>query len=453
MTLKQTIDFSTPNPIQTDNYSLPLYQGCDFNAPFACWSINYVGGFFKFNLSLAQQQGVNLIFQLCSATSNGASNCPIDITVNGQTIARAFDPHIATFYDMVWSVPASMLRAGDNEVILKLVGGSTKVFMRYAIVDLGLAPSDLNNWMQGLPDATPLSEINIPGSHDAAAINTTVHTPYACHRFSITQQLQGGVRLLDVRLKVKKENGVYVFATCHGDIGGSSGLNEYQSFPSLLDECRSFLTANTGETVLMSLKVDDWSTYRSDSQNVLSALSSLLGRYPTLASASIPTLGASRGKMVLLNRITSDLAFGFPMSWPDSTEGDYATQSPYRQFPLYVQDKYNGLPYWGSESYKLNLVTAAFGRKVPGTVVLNFASATWIGIIGVYIMGELLRYFGAKPSVQRPATFGWILFDYQFESYQTDTYGWLNIARLVVASNRNYAGYENPFNVLGHDEL
>ncbi len=451
--LKQTIDFTRPDPQQTANYSLPLYQGCDFNAPYSCWSINYVDGFFKFNLKLAQKQGVNLIFQLCSSTVNGTSNCPISITVNGQLLVSGFDPHITSFYDMVWSVPAKMLQAGDNAIVLKLIGGNTKVFMRYAIVDLHTTDTQASNWLQAIEDSRSIGKLNLPGTHDSAAINTTISTPYACHRFSITDQLNGGVRLLDVRLKVLKSSGVYSFVTCHGDLGSSSGINEYQSFTSLMDECKAFLASNASEMVVMSLKVDDWNGYSGDATSVLNTLASVLSAYPVTSSSTLQTLGSVRSMIVLLNRINDSLSLGVPVGWSDNTSGSAAHANANRSFSVYVQDQYKGLPTFGANGVKTNLVTSAFAQAPNYDVVLNFASATWYGVIGVYIMGDLLSFFGAKSAANRPAQFGWTLFDYQFEKYNTDTYGWLDIVQFIIASNRNYSGYENTFNVIGHDEL
>lgn len=453
MVQKQTIDFTVPNPSATANYSLPLYQGCDYNQMYTCWSINCVQGFFKFNLNLPKKQGVNLIFQLCSSTLNGTSNCPINITVNGQLLVSGFDPHIYNFYDMVWSVSADMLQAGNNEIILKLVGGSTKVFMRYAIVDIYDKPVSNRNWLSNISDSVLIGDINLPGTHDSAAINTTIHTPYACHCLSITEQLNGGIRVLDVRLKVTKSGNQYEFVTCHGDFGSSSGVNEYQAFPSLLDECKSFLGSNSTEVILMSLKVDDWSTYRGDYTNVLNALNTLLSSYPTDSSKDMPSLGNVRGKIFLYNRINDDLRFGVPISWNDNTSGSYANSSPNRSYNVYVQDQYKDLPTFGANEVKFNLVTDAFTKKKPDEMVLNFASATWYGVIGVYIMGDLLDYFGKNSAPNRLTKFGWTMFDYSFEKYQTDTYGSVDIVSLVISSNFNYSGFENKFKVIVHDEL
>lgn len=219
------------------------------------------------------------------------------------------------------------------------------------------------NWLSFIPDSIQIGDINLPGTHDSAAINLIIPTPYACHKHSITDQLCGGIRLLDVRLKVNKNDTQYAFATCHGDLGSSTGFNEYQSFPSLLQECKTFLTANGSEMIVMSLKVDDWNGYGFDQDNVLNALYALIYTYPITCSKDMQTLGEVRGRIVLYNRINDDLRFGVPVHWDDNTPGSLAQGSPHRSFGVYVQDQYRGLPTFGASAYKLNLVTSAIDQS------------------------------------------------------------------------------------------
>lgn len=129
----QTIAFNVPNPSATANYSLPLYQGAGFRSDFSTWAILQSGGFMKFNLQLPSQQGAVLIYELCSSTTNGQSNCPITITVNGKAIVSGFDPHNDNFYGVSWYVSAGLLKAGANEIIVTLdSNATTQVFMRAA---------------------------------------------------------------------------------------------------------------------------------------------------------------------------------------------------------------------------------------------------------------------------------------------------------------------------------
>ena len=319
-----------------------------------------------------------------------------------------------------------------------------------------ITPTSNADWMRHLPDTVPLSEINIPGSHDAAAINTSIHTPYACHNHSIIQQLTYGIRLLDVRLQSSRIRTSYSFMTCHGDLGSSAGINTYQTFRSFLGECQFFLRNHSSETIIMSLKIDDWSN-TDDKVAALKALEKLLYYFSVVSLKNMPELGDVRGKIVLLNRINNDITLGAPVRWHDNTNGSYASHDLTRDYAVYVQDRYQDLPTFGANGVKWDLVKKGFLKKKRNEVVLNFASATWYGVFGVYIMGELLAYFGSKSAAERLPTFGWTLFDYPFNFYHTDTYGPMNVVQLIIDSNTEprYSAYSKKFKVSheGHDDL
>ncbi|WES31672.1 PI-PLC domain-containing protein [Varunaivibrio sulfuroxidans] len=344
---------------------------------------------------------------------------------------------------------------GNTEISDQPGGISPASGYRPAVCVLAGNPGTQANWMSKLPDATLLGAINIPGSHDSAAINTSRHTPYACHNRSITDQLEFGIRLLDIRLQVvKNDDNTYTFNTCHGPIGSTGGFNTYQTFSSLMDECKTFLTTNDKETILALLRVDDWYNVPKNDPGAYTALQADLAAYPVVHPKAMPTLGGVRGKIVLYNGMNGTTGLGIPLSWEDGTEGKNANSSDDRSYEVYVQDKYDGLPLTGSVAAKLKLVTDAFGHISAGNAVWNFASAVWYGLFGVYIMSGLLSYFGEKTGANRPATFGWTLFDYPFNQYNTDTYGAMSIVSLILDSNFGYANYPNKFNMLSeHDEL
>ncbi|NEO87920.1 MAG: phosphatidylinositol-specific phospholipase C domain-containing protein [Spirulina sp. SIO3F2] len=328
---------------------------------------------------------------------------------------------------------------------------------------MAIFPTNLEtqvNWMGNLSDEVLISEINIPGSHDAAAINTYIGTPYACHNQSITSQLKKGIRLLDIRLQINLRDHHFEFMTCHGSVGSSIGINTYQTFRSLLNECKDFLENHPTEVVIMSLKVDDWSDVESNNRNTaLTKLCDLLQEYPTTQFTYLPHLREVPGKIFLYNRITQDLSLGVPISWPDNTDGVYAYPSSHRVYQVYVQDRYQGLPLVGSEQEKFTKVRDACEHKNENSLEVrwNFASATWNQIFGVYIMDELLDYFGVQPASDRLQTFGWVLFDYPFTAYHTDKYGAINIVDLIISSNFNprYRGYDETFSLSngGHNSL
>jgi 1-phosphatidylinositol phosphodiesterase len=287
---------------------------------------------------------------------------------------------------------------------------------------------DTAEWLKGLPDHMLIGHINLPGTHNAAAINPTRRTLHTCQHHSITQQLYGGIRLLDVRLKIHRRQpgsaggqplpgGLLTFHTCHGRFG----RNTFQSFSSLLDECRRFLAEHHSEFVILLLKIDDWSNVDPHSGEALAALTALLRHYPTLSEAALPRLGAVRGKLILYNRINDDPVLGTPIRWERDTAGSAAYPSRDRAYDVWVQDRYNDLSRHPRQA-KLRRIVAALDKKVPENVVLNFASGTWFGCFGVYVMEQLSPLLRARGRVP----LGWILFDYPF---------WTDVVATVIDSN------------------
>jgi hypothetical protein len=314
-----------------------------------------------------------------------------------------------------------------------------------------IAPSDTPEkpkWMKSLPDAQLITDINLPGTHDSAAINTSIVTPYATQYLPISKQLIYGVRLLDVRLSIHKKSKGYEFITCHGDRGFGNKLHEYQPLISLLDECKTFLTANTSEFIAMSIKVDDWNGISaSDKSKAYSALSKLLATYPTFSKSTIPSLGSSRGKIYLMNRMNTDLSLGVPINWTENTSGSLSSGRTNRSFQLYVQDKYEDL---GSDSKtpeqeKYDLFVNAITKARSGQMLINFASGIQPVLRGVYIMDKVLKYFGSNDAGSRPSMIGWSLFDYIATGYSTNIYGKINVLQVIISSNFNYSDYPKKF--------
>ncbi|MBO6903232.1 MAG: hypothetical protein JJ864_17990 [Rhizobiaceae bacterium] len=335
-----------------------------------------------------------------------------------------------------------------NEKISKQPGGISPRSQETPSLCVGATwPEQQARWMRDVNDRAYIGELNIPGTHDSAAINTSTSTPYACHNYSITSQLESGIRLLDVRLQVIAVSGGYEFYTCHGDRGSKLYLNTYQSFPSLLEECKNFVENHASEVIVMSLKIDDYSGLAAERSAILDSLENLIELYPIVRSSELTRLGDVRGKFFLYNRITTDLRFGCPISWHSATDGRSLPPTQYRDYNVYVQDKWEHLPATGTRLAKFDLVKNAIGQAGKNPVVLNFANAVTSLGFGVYVMGDLLAYLGERPASTRPPRLGWILFDYELTFYETDKYGAMNAVDIMISSNFGYRDYPEPFRV------
>jgi 1-phosphatidylinositol phosphodiesterase len=165
---------------------------------------------------------------------------------------------------------------------------------------------DLPRWMAGLADDAPLSGITIPGTHDSGArfggvapvVDFVTALWVQCQNWTVTQQLNAGVRFLDVR--------------CHAEPDGTLRIrhlfvDEELSLTDVLRECVAFLAANPTEALLMRVQQEASTT--PEPQFVAS-----FDRHVREADAddrlyrdpSIPQLQPVRGRIVLMpNKLPS----------------------------------------------------------------------------------------------------------------------------------------------------
>ncbi|MFE5795931.1 phosphatidylinositol-specific phospholipase C [Streptomyces sp. NPDC056503] len=207
------------------------------------------------------------------------------------------------------------------------------------------ATLDTRAWMGAHGDGTALARLTIPGTHDSGA---RFGGPWAqCQNTTIAQQLDSGVRFLDVRCRVTGGS----FAIHHG------AAYQNAMFGDVLVACRDFLAAHPSETVLMRVKQE----YSEESDATFrSVFDDYLDRRGWRSLFRIgdgpPTLGEARGRVVLL----ADNG-GLPgLRWADP-----------RHFA--VQDDWNALP-----DAKYPKIEAHFRAAVesPGPLYVNFVSTS-----------------------------------------------------------------------------
>ncbi|MFE7183656.1 phosphatidylinositol-specific phospholipase C [Streptomyces erythrochromogenes] len=257
-----------------------------------------------------------------------------------------------------------------------------------AAVGLGAAPASAaalgtQDWMAGLGDSTALQRMTIPGTHDSGATKGGLYV--ACQNTSIAQQLDSGIRFLDVRCRVT---------------GGSFAIHHAAFFQDLmfgdvLVACANFLAAHPGETVLMRVKQE----YSGESDATFRAvfddyLNNRGWRSLFRIADTLPTLGQARGKVVLLadNGGLPGLRYGDgnvfdiqddyntePFAKRGRIENHFrkAVQQPGKLFVNYVSTAAYMPPRWNSD--RLNPQVHGFvdggemsGRTGLGIVPMDF---------------------------------------------------------------------------------
>ncbi|MGW8954930.1 phosphatidylinositol-specific phospholipase C [Streptomyces sp. NPDC055709] len=201
------------------------------------------------------------------------------------------------------------------------------------------------DWMSGIDGGRTLGSLTIPGTHDSGA---RFGGPWAeCQNTTIADQLNYGIRFLDVRCRVTGGS----FAIHHGP------AFQNMMFGDVLIACRDFLAAHPSETVLMRVKQE----YSSDSDATFRSifddyLDNRGWRSLFHIGDALPALGQARGKVVLI----ADNG-GLPgVKWWDGGVFD-------------LQDDWNAAPWDKYPRIEAHFRKAA---EQPGKLFINFVSTS-----------------------------------------------------------------------------
>ncbi|WP_432014034.1 phosphatidylinositol-specific phospholipase C [Streptomyces cucumeris] len=202
-----------------------------------------------------------------------------------------------------------------------------------------LAPQD---WLSAIPDATPVQRLTLPGTHDSGARHGGPWTE--CQNTAIIDQLTSGIRFLDIRCRAFDN----AFPIHHG------AFYQHLNFDDVLIACRDFLSAHPTETVLMRVKQEYSEESAEEFRRIFDTYLDKGWRSLFRLDTTLPTLGESRGRVVLL---------GDSGAMPGVRYGDAQLFD--------IQDDYMAEPFG-----KYPKIEAQFRKAVaqPGKLFMNYVS-------------------------------------------------------------------------------
>lgn len=186
---------------------------------------------------------------------------------------------------------------------------------------------DKNNWMKSLDGEKYINELSLPGTHDTCALYEPLHQLAQCQTYTVTDQLNMGVRYLDIRANVVKGD----LVISHGPI--FQGI----TFDRVIEQCYSFLNNNPSETIIVSLKHELISKDKNNEFNSLFCSKIDMQQDKWFTENRIPRLCEVRGKLILLNRV-KDLNLGIDAS--ESWIHNGTSIIEHNDFRLHIQDKF-----------------------------------------------------------------------------------------------------------------
>jgi 1-phosphatidylinositol phosphodiesterase len=276
-----------------------------------------------------------------------------------------------------------------------------------------------DDWCSALRPTMNLTELAIPGTHDSAAWthheNFPSSTPATwAHRKSITEQLELGVRALDLRVGWRLGWGGYDVGMYHGPVDLSISLQE------VLTEVNTWLASHADEFVILIFQQQGklgtkgalgkkWDISSDVDKMVKDTFGARLFNFKGTRK-TWPLLETLRGKVLAMSRMQSaPSGFCDVRTWlqHDNTTGaEFAVADGLK---VYLQDRYKGLSsatmdvqFQTSGDYdkKLEMVERTAARAIEGhrtdhfTLTINHlshSSIKWQPWTIGKVMNEMLR--------------------------------------------------------------
>ncbi|KAI1810908.1 PLC-like phosphodiesterase [Poronia punctata] len=181
------------------------------------------------------------------------------------------------------------------------------------------------NWMAALPDSIPLTQLNIPGTHDTATWNYSQATQdglrhasrcdgtipgiarvYRCQRRSISESLDMGIRFFDLRFALDPLGEDLVFWHGPALLSAEAGVED------VLYGFYEWLERHGSETVVLSFQYEGSTVLGAENDEKVQRelfeilTSEVAGRFVYQGRGVVPTLGEARGKILLFRRFDLD---------------------------------------------------------------------------------------------------------------------------------------------------
>ncbi|MBV7515679.1 phosphatidylinositol-specific phospholipase C domain-containing protein [Pseudomonas sp. PDM25] len=275
----------------------------------------------------------------------------------------------------------------------------------------------LNKWMSRIGDGMNLSMMTILGTHNSCAFHEKAGIG-RCQHYSLTTQLNMGVRYLDIRCCVSGG----VFLIHHGSI------YEEMNFDDVMSECLGFLAAYPSETIFMRIK-QEYSTVSNPE-----FMSIFNGRYQHYQRSMLfldtchgpGTMGKARGKITII----SNLATLPGIQWGEIIKQDVDNQSdPRKKWDLVKQQLDMAASAYKMDDLRfyLNGLNAHDGKDASDTNVY----------IAAAMRAQLMAYVIGKQSQQYPAVefYGVLATDF------IDLYAEDDMKKIIYCNNGDRSSY------------
>lgn len=331
-------------------------------------------------------------------TGTGKTECIVFAEFPQADGTRYYDLDKGDAFTFNFMLPPATYGSGD--LVVRLHSAGNKLYE--SVVDTALmagkatlvsvtpAAVDGNNWISALPDDVLVSQLSIPGTHDAATGDGTSFSLGKTQSLTLQEQWDMGIRMFDLRPGYKKvRSGWFKYVNklhiYHGIVETKT------SFEDAINTLCSNLEANPDEfaIIVMRFENDHLIYNKRDTWNSLMSSFLTSSSFPVSRRVDFRpdlTVGDMRGKILILSRdayasapSTGAFVSGWSHGETGSTSGSITGKSS--SATLYIQDYYSV----DNEAQKL-------------ASVKDFADKAAVAPTGVWTINHTSGYTGSIAS-------------------------------------------------------
>lgn len=181
------------------------------------------------------------------------------------------------------------------------------------------APYTQTDWMKYLPDCMPITEINMPGTHDSGTTHIFAPEKASCQDMEIPEQLKFGIRFLDIRVGAptktpKKAEDLFLYHgsgfTAYVCWKHTTVFGERLNLQDVINWTLDFLKDHPNETVVYMIAAEN----DKDDNHTPRLIREFIDKHRYSnpnnpdnriigfrANDPVPTLGSVRGKIVVFD--------------------------------------------------------------------------------------------------------------------------------------------------------
>lgn len=304
------------------------------------------------------------------------------------------------------------------KVVKSVKVGAGPVAFGAFIGSFGVDGGTVDNWMSRVhPDAL-IYMLDLPGSHDAATYKSSWGSYYQTQTKNISNQLEWGVRVLDIRLKMSEQadaRGFRNLLTAHGS-------HTYDSFGVILNQCIAFLNQHPSETIVMMIS-DEGSakttTFPTFNDSVIWYLKEAdthwEERFPNTSEGRLWgfTMHAAKGKVLLVRR---DKPVNEPGWIGRAQEIQWSSEYKTDGVKVRIQDEWGEKfePFWKFVKTKREAIEKIKVRKtlLDSPLIIQHLSASFKQT-PFFVANHMFQMFIRDMNQYRQSfRLGWFMMDY-----------------------------------------